>query len=291
MSVARTMRRAGRKYALRGAILLGAWTGAILPARAQIVAASGRTLFNRNIMIRSFVRIDNFSGPLLGRHARVFTNPYAVVWGAYPHLNVTFVAPLAVVQSRDALAPAQGSTHAGFGDGQILARYDLFRKNVPRGYTRLSPEFGIKVPSGGLFGTGSTDYIGGLIFSHWRDPYAIFVDAQFTRTTENSAGLRQGNRWNYDVAGLYRLLPRGLGIPALYLVLELNGESVRRARQGGVPLGNTGGDVVSISPGLQFQPVARWMLEFSAPVPVVRELNGAQPRVQSSYIAGVRWLF
>ena len=30
-------------------------------AQAQIVAPGGRTLFNRAVMVRSFVRIDNFA--------------------------------------------------------------------------------------------------------------------------------------------------------------------------------------------------------------------------------------
>jgi hypothetical protein len=66
-------------------ILVGAslW----FPAKgwAQIVAPAGRTLFNRTVMIRSFVRIDNFDQDAPGHHVRRFINPYSVVWGAYPN--------------------------------------------------------------------------------------------------------------------------------------------------------------------------------------------------------------
>ncbi|MBI2956602.1 MAG: hypothetical protein HYY26_04745 [Acidobacteria bacterium] len=261
-------------------------------AEAQIVAPAGRTLFNKNVMVRSFVRIDNFAEGVPDRRVRVIANPYAVVWGAYPNLNLTFVAPLVTLQSRDPNDPAQDFTTTSFADSAVFARYDLLRHNVPRGYTRLAPEVGIKVPSGGAFSTGSTDWIGALIFSHWRDPHAFFADAQFTFTTTGDAGLRLGNRWNYDLAYLYRLLPwRELGVPALFLVFEMNGEHVRRARLDGASLAATGGNLLFLSPGLEFQPTSRLLLEFASPIPVGRDLNGAQLRPTSSYIFGVRWLF
>ncbi len=265
-----------------------------LPAKgkAQIVAPAGRTLFNRTVMIRTFVRIDNFDEDVPGHHVRQFINPYAVVWGAYPNLNLTFVAPLVIVHSENRNEPSQNFTHASFADGSIFARYDLLRKNVARGYTRLSPEIGVKVPSGGLFSTGSTDLLGTLVFSHWRDPQALIADSQFTYTTTNDKGPRMGNRWNYDVAYLYRLLPlRGLGIPALYVLLEMNGEHVRRANLNGMPLADSGGNLVFLSPGVEFQPNSRLLLEFSAPLPVVRDLNGKQLRPSSSFLVGFRWLF
>ncbi len=83
-------------------------------ARAQIVAPAGRTLFNRTVMIRSFLRIDNFAEGIPGLRVRIITNPYAVVWGAYPNLNLTFVAPLVSVESRD---PADEEGRTGAAEG------------------------------------------------------------------------------------------------------------------------------------------------------------------------------
>lgn len=286
--------RAGATLArtLAGIIVAVIFLGGPGTTEAQIVAPAGRTLFNRTVMIRSFVRIDNFAEGVPGLRVRSFANPYAVVWGAYPHLNLTFVAPLVTVQSRDRSDPSRNFTTTSFADGALFARYDLLRKNVPRGYTRLAPEAGIKVPSGGAFSSGSTDAVGALIFSHWRDPHAFFADAQFTYTTTGTDGLRLGNRWNYDAAYLYRLLPwKSLGIPALFLVVEMNAEHVRRARLNGTRLANTGGNLVFLSPGVEFQPTNRLLLEFSSPIPVGRDLNENQLRPTSSYILGVRWLF
>lgn len=259
---------------------------------AQINAPAGRTLFNRTVMVRSFVRIDNFDEPTPGQRVRRFVNPYAIVWGAYPNLNLTFVAPLVILNSENRNDPSQAFTRTSFADSAIFARYDLLRKNVPRGYTRLSPEVGVKVPSGGAFSTDSTDFLTTLVFSHWRDPHALIVDTQFTYTTANGQGLRSGNQWNYDVAYLYRVFPRQqLAAPTMYLLLEMNGEHTRRSNASGSLLPDSGGNVIFLSPGVEFLPTNRWVLEFSAPVAVVRDLNGSQPQPSVSFLFGVRWVF
>lgn len=271
--------------------LLAALLGLPATARGQIVAPAGRTLFNRTVMIRSFVRIDNFDEDASGQRVRRFSNPYAVVWGAYPNLNLTFVAPLMVVQSRNRNAPHQNFTRTSFADSAVFARYDLLRRNVPGGFTRLSPEIGVKVPSGGAFSTGSTNPIGALNFTHVRDPQWLIADAQFTYSTTGDNGVRMGNRWNYDVGYLYRVFPRGgLGVPFVLLALEVNGEHVRRTRING-KISDSGGNLVFLSPGVEFQPYNRLLLEFSVPIPVVCDLNGKQLRPSSSFIVGIRWLF
>ena len=63
-------------------------------AQAQIVAPAGRTLFNHGMMVRSVIRIDNFSEPVPGLRLRRITNPYAFIWGAHTNLSVSVVAPL-----------------------------------------------------------------------------------------------------------------------------------------------------------------------------------------------------
>ena len=241
-------------------------------ATAQIVAPAGRTLFNRAVMFRTFVRVDNFfsKGPT-GKGRRRIVNPYALVALGFPGRNLTTTS---------------------LADGAVFARYDLLRKSVPGGYTRLSPEIGVRVPTGGTLGTGATEPVGALIFSHVRDPHWLIADAQFTYATTNSGGMRRGNRWKYDIAYLHRLLPRkGLGIPALYSVLEMNGEHVRRSRLNGTQLTDSGGNLLFLSPGIEFIPNRRFVVEFSLPLPVGRDLNGNQMNPSVSFLAGIRWLF
>ena len=75
------------------------------------------------------------------------------------------------------------------------------------------------------------------------------------------------------------------------LVLELNGEHVRRARLNGMQLPDTGGNLLFFSPGIEFIVSNRLVLEFSSPIPVGRDLNGSQIKPSSSFIIGFRWLF
>ena len=164
----RTGESMGRGLAM---LILGALlAGAAAPAQAQIVAPAGRTLFNHGMMVRSVIRIDNFTEPVPGLRLRRITNPYAFIWGAHTNWSVSVVAPLVSFQSNSNSVPAQDFRTTSFGDGRIFVRYDAWVKNVAGGSTRLSPEIGVKVPSGGTFSTGSTDVIGGLIFSHVRAP-------------------------------------------------------------------------------------------------------------------------
>ena len=246
-------------------------------SNAQIVAPAGRTLFNRAVMFRSFVRVDTFAKSPAGEDRRRIVNPYALVWGAYPHLSMSFVAPLVTVQSDAPGFPGRNLSTTSFADSAVFARYDLLRRSVPGGYTRLSPEIGVRAPTGGIFSTGATEPIGALIFSHVRDPHWLIADVQFTYATTNSDGVRRGNRWKYDLAYLHRLLPRKkLGTPALYSVLEMNGDHVRRTRRNGTPIGDSGGNLVFLSPGIEFIANRRFVIEFSLPIPVRRDLNGNQ---------------
>ncbi len=272
----------------RAVLFLAGVILAIQPARAQIVAPAGRTLFNRGVMVRSLVRLDNFDEGVPGLSVRRVVNPNAVVWGAAPHLSVSFVVPVVSVDRDD---PTGDDTTTGTGDGRIFARYDAIRKIVPAGYTRLSPEIGVKLPTGGAFGTGSSDFSGTLVFSHVRDAHWLVSDIQFTYNTEGDDDLRLGNRWRYDLAYLYRVFPRkSLGVPGVLLVVELNRESAARARSRGTGLPNTGGDVLFLSPGVEFFASRQLVLEVSVPIRIHEDLNGSQIRPSYSLIAGFRFL-
>ena len=261
-------------------------------ARAQIVAPAGRTLFNHGVMVRSFVRVQYFSTGVPGEGLRRVVNPTAVVWGAHTNLSLTFVAPLISVDRNSAGNPSQNFTRTGAGDARVLARYDFVLKDVPGGSTRLSPEIGVKLPTGGAFGTGSTDFIAGLVFSHVRDPHWWVADAEWTLTTTGDGGFREGNTFRYDLAYLFRVWPReGMGIPTVMLVAEFNGEHHRRTRLLGAPLTDTGGNQIFFSPGVEWIVNNRTIVELASPVPLWRDPNGLQPKPSASVIAGVRWLF
>ncbi len=267
------------------------------PARAQIVAPGGRTVFNQAVMIRSFLRLNRFSLPANQGPRRTFVNPYAVVWGARPNLNVTFVVPFRAAQiTQQTPTGAVDRTQAGFGDGLIFLKYDgLYKKNVTRGMTRLAGEFGVKIPSGRSgFTSDTVDTLFALIFTRVRDRHWLVVDSQFLWTRTNSApvAVNPGDRWNYDFAYLYRLLPgKNFKGRNLFLVAELNGDFAGRTRMAGTAVADSGGNVLYLSPGVKFLPTRRLVLEFAAPLPIHRSLNGVQPEPKAAFLAGFRYLF
>jgi len=255
------------------------------PAPAQIVAPAGRTLFNRGLLVRTLLRVDELSGGGPGAVERRWVHNTAVVWGVKRDLSLTAVLPYVAVEG-------ERSTVDGLGDIALFARYDLWRRNVRAGTTGLSGELGLRLPTGDAFGDGSTDPIATLIFSHVRDPHWWIADLQVETPSTGDRGLHQGDRWSFDLAYLARLVPReGLGTPAVYLVLELHGETRERARRDGAVLGSTGGDFLSFSPGVELILGRRWILELAAPIPVERGAHGNPPQPSAGLILGFRRLF
>lgn len=261
------------------------------PARGQIVAPAGRTLFNEGVLLRSFLRFDTLEVAGSGVDRTVLRSVNAVVWGARPHTSLSLVVPLVRAETA-AAGTGREVTRTGTGDASVFARYDVFRQTVPGGYTRLAPELGVKLPTGGAFGTGSTDLVAGLVVSHVRDPDWWIGDVQLTFPGSGDGNLRAGERRRFDLAYLRRVFPRrGMGVPMVLVVLELNGEFAEESTRNGARLAGTGGDLAYLSPGIEYLLGRRLVLEASLPIPIYEDLGEARPDPGVSAILGVRWLF
>ena len=272
------------KVALSAALLF-AVLAAGSPIYGQIVAPAGRTLFNEGLLVRTLVRWDSFEDSESGEDFSRLRNIYALVWGARPHLSLSLVAPLVRVTRG-------GVSRSGSADASVFARYDVLRRTVPGGYTRLAPELGVKLPTGGLFGSGSTDLIGGLVLSHVRDPDWWIADVQLTLPGVGDEGIGAGDRARFDLAYLRRVLPRNsVGVPMVLAVFELSGVSVGNTTRRGSTVGDSGGDLLTFAPGIEYIVGRRLVLEASVPLPIYERLRGGQPKPGPSVILGVRWLF
>ncbi len=287
-SLERVATRGDRLAAL---LLLAMVLSAAAGSKAQIVAPSGRTLFNEGLLVRSVLRLDTFEEPSGGGQLTTLRSVNALVWGVRPHTSLSLVVPV-VRTERPAAGGGSETSTTGAGDASVFARYDVIRRNVPGGYTRLAPELGLKLPTGGVAGTGSTDLVAGLVFSHVRDPDWWIADVQVTSSGSGNDELRAGQRRRFDLAYLRRVRPRGgLGIPMVLLVLELNGESADETRRSGIAVPTTGGEVLFLSPGVEYIVSRRLVLEASLPIPIAQDLGAARPKPKVSAILGMRWLF
>lgn len=277
-----------------------------------IVAPSGRTLFSGASLIRSSVEVNHSSLRADGQSVDVtqYVPVLAVVYGVYPKWMVIVAQPYAIVDVTSRMGDgAQRQNLNGLADMRLFVQYDgLYSRNTPGGLTRLSGVFGLQVPTGAeRFSTGAVEYTGGLIFEKAvKLKYVFAGDFEYTVTTENHQGVSMGDRARFDGA-LSRFVisqdkaPPGASWPrkafdrmlryGTYFILEFNGAWQAHARTRGNQIANSGGTTLSISPGIQYFLSNRFLVEFSAPIPAIKALNGTQPEPNSTFLFGFRVLF
>jgi hypothetical protein len=278
----------------------------------SIIAPAGRTVFSRESLVRSFTEIDRFSLDSNGNslEATEYVNPLAVVYGLHRNWEAIAVLPYVVT---DVTARMGGQVHEqgmnGLADAQFFVQYDgLYSKNAPGGLTRLSGVFGVQAPTGAeRFSTDAFEYTGGLIFEKAaRLKYYFTGDFEFTVATRNDQGVSIGDGAQFDAVPAYFLIAREQASKdaswahkaydrifrnGAFLILEFNGAWHANATLHGTDIPNTGGTTLRISPGIQYFPSRRFLLEFSVPLPAVTELNGVQPKPDTSFLVGFRFLF
>jgi len=278
----------------------------------SIIAPAGRTLFNRESMVRSFTEIDRFSLGSDGNSVEgtEYINPLAVVYGFRPKWEAIAVLPYVVtdVTTRTA-GQVRGQGMNGLADSQFFVQYDgLYSKNAPGGLTRLSGIFGVQAPTGAeRFSTGAFEYTAGLTFekaSHLK--YYLTSDFEYTVATRNKQGVSMGDSAQFDVVPAYMLIARGdtpgnaswarkaydrIFRNGTFLILEFDGAWHANATLRGTGIPNTGGTTLRISPGIQYFPSPSFLVEFSAPLPAVTEVNGVQPSPRTAFLVGFRYLF
>lgn len=198
----------------------------------------------------------------------------------------------------------------GLGDLTLVGAYRFYRRDVARGTTQLSFLGGLKLPTGATaltgadlpqltgtpgtrlpptlqLGSGSVDGIVGLAAFQNLDRLSFYADVQGKLNTEGAQDFQAGNRLFYDVTVDYVLLPRR----NLFLILELNGVHTGRAEQAGRTVEDSGGDLLFLSPGLQYLLIPPLILEGSVQVPLLRHPNGRQLVPDYSVVVGLRYLF
>ncbi len=195
----------------------------------------------------------------------------------------------------------------GFGDLSLLFKYQLLQWDAHRKTTRITFKGGLKLPTGdhdetdelgellrrGLqLGTGSLDYSAGLILTHSVGRLGINTDAIYTFKREADK-YRFGDSLNYDLAVGYRIYPsvyETYPSPYATLYLEVNGQFKRRDEENRGTVEDSGGHILSLSPGIQYIPLSTLIIEASIQIPVLQDLNGTQLGTDFAFVSGIRWL-
>lgn len=235
-----------------------------------------------------------------------------VVYGATRDLTLGVTLPILEERLRfdGPVGERRTITADGVGDLALVGVYRVYREDVARGTTQFSFLGGLKLPSGATdiedpnlprltgkagtrlppslqLGSGSVDGLVGLAGFHNMDRLSFYADVQGKLTTRGAQDFRAGNTLFYDLSADYVLLPQR----NMFLILELNGISASRAEQASRTVRDSGGQLLFVSPGLQYLPVPNLILETSVQVPIHRDLNGRQLAPDWSVVAGLRYLF
>ncbi|MCH7823619.1 MAG: transporter [Acidobacteria bacterium] len=259
---------------------------------------------------RSGLRLDGekVTDPLSREvHVRgqMFVLPYElvsnrlVVMGVVPYLDKSL--EMGPADNRQELSVN------GFGDLALAAKLGIYQLDRPNRTTRVALFGRLKLPTGDddapgpegqllpkslQLGTGSVDYSAGVILTHSVGPVGLSGDLIYDINTVDD-GFAFGDVLHYDIALGYRILPRVYRMyPAkqINLYLEANGTWSQRSTLEGTSLIDSGGNVLRLSPGVQFIPLANLLVEVTYQVPVWQGLNGAQLEFDPTFKVGLRWL-
>lgn len=267
--------------------------------------------------LRSFVFTVRRSGLRDGERNPDPLNRKVSVWG------VSIVFPYELVKNRLVVAggfpvlrkemhltTGQGTqtlSTAGIGDAFVATKLLLLQRDRKAATTRIAAKAGLKLPTGSdderdregnllppplQLGSGSVDYAVGAVFTYVRRRVGVNADVNYDFRTEAN-GFAFGDSFTYNASLGYRLAPAVYkAYPArnhLNAYLELNGTAARRDNSRGLRVPDSGGNVIFLSPGMQFIP-GNFLVEASLRIPVAQQLNGAQLKYRSSFVLGLRWL-
>ncbi|MEE8045085.1 MAG: transporter [Thermodesulfobacteriota bacterium] len=184
----------------------------------------------------------------------------------------------------------------GIGDLSLIARYTVYAKDYPSGTFRLAPLFGIKIPTGDddlrPITTDSFDLQFGVVSTVTWDfgRHELDADAVYRVNTE-ADNFDKGDSLTYDLSYQLRVFPWNLperGVPNfINLVAEANGFFAKRNSVNGSTVGNSGGNIIFLSPGLQYA-ARRYIIESSIQLPVIQDLNGNQIEADFVWTIGFR---
>ncbi len=168
----------------------------------------------------------------------------------------------------------------GIGDMLVTGRYRFFND----GDNQWTSVFGVILPTGKITnktdngeiigthnqpGSGAITFQGGVAYSgHLTEAIAIDADVLYRFSTQGAKQFRPGNSWQFDVAASFA--HHSSVVP----VIELNGIFFDQDIENDEIKKNSGGDVVYLSPGINFKVGEKQGIYTNFSYPVYQELTG-----------------
>ena len=238
--------------------------------------------------------------------------PDLMVLAVLPYKNGRTTGEADMTAIPPALDPALAGSAKGIGDVALMVRYSFLKVENPDSTTIAAAIAGVKFATGrtdaktfdGMNyldshlqpGTGSTDHLFGLSFSHALTRFSISANVLGTITTSGTFGVTQhefGNALNYDVTAKYRIAPVSFSPtdPQWFFALGVNGESRQREKENWTTVPDSGGTTLYLSPGVQIVLVPHWVVDLSYRYAVYHNLYGTQLGETYKAVSGVTYLF
>ena len=237
-----------------------------------------------------------------------FTQQYSLFFALTSRFTVAALVPIAKRHSEELAEDGSVVTGNQFGlaDISLLVRYKPLVSHTMENTTIVSLMAGVKLPTGRTdgrdsqgdlldahiqLGTGSTDMLTGVsAFLAW-ERTALILNVLGALTTDGANNHRFGNSLNYDLTVRYRIFPDDYQGTFFFATLGLNGEWRGKEIQDGLPDEDSGGNVLYLSPGIQFMFTPALSLEATYQYPVLHALNGRQLGEDYRIMTGLQLLF
>ncbi|NQU39537.1 MAG: transporter [Lentisphaerae bacterium] len=239
--------------------------------------------------VRFMERGDDPTG--MGREMHMIAAPFVLAYGLRP--DVTIIArQIAFHREMEMMT---GSTDAtGLGDLALISKWKLIRINRPHYIIGVAPTIGVEVPTGDDdFGSDTWDVIAGTFVTGRRGPWGADLNLEYTLNgvdDRRGSDGRPGDVFNANLALSYQFTLDRNATLSLWPVLEVTYIDTLRDQRVGSDVANTGGKVLSVSPGIRFARQS-FMLEALIQIPVNQEQNGPQLEQEIGGLVGFRYLF
>ncbi len=260
--------------------------GAPVSFNTALPVTEGQWIFRAQL---KYIRSSGDPTPS-NRKLRVLAVPLVGVYGVSEKLALFGIFPL--LDKSLYINTPSGRVNRGVsgpGDASFLARYTLFKRDLPGQTFRLAPFVGVEAPTGKddeedalgklprplQLGSGSWDPATGMVAT-WQT-LSWEVDAAVSYKLNTKAdGFKFGDEARVDFSYQYRAWPQELssGVPAyVYAVIESNLTWKGKNEIAGVRDGDSGGVVWNVAPGIQYV-TRKFIVEGAIQFPLIQNLNG-----------------
>ncbi len=210
-----------------------------------------------------------------------WANHLELLYGITPDWAVTAAVPYLYSTSE---------RPAGPGDFSLRTKYRFFRKDMPGASNQAAFHAGIKFPTADRLAnrsSGAVDYFFGASFGYESRRHYFFAGTRY-RVNGASEVFKPGNKFEFDLA--YGIRPWKLEYlqPDPVFLVEFIGESTERNIRNDQRNFNSGGQRLSIAPGLLFS-YRNVMVKAGVKIPVVTDLYGAQETPGLEYVLGLEF--